>query len=49
MNAQQGVEALRHARRLWRSDDRIETYAAILLVAIFLGWPTYRAWKASRR
>jgi hypothetical protein len=49
MNAQQGIKALRQAQRLWQSDDRFETYAAILLVVIFLGWPTYRAWKASRR
>lgn len=49
MNAQQGVVALQHARRLWEDETKVGTYVAALLVVIFLGWPLFRLWKQSRR
>jgi hypothetical protein len=48
MNAQQGVVALRHARRMWQDETRVGTYIAVLLVAIFVGWPAYSFWKSHR-
>jgi hypothetical protein len=45
MTPQQGVLAVRHARRLWNDETRVGTYAAIVLVTIFVGWPLWRLWR----
>jgi hypothetical protein len=45
VNAQQGVVALQHARRLWEDETKVGTYVAVLLVVIFVGWPLVRLWR----
>jgi hypothetical protein len=49
MHPKQAVEAFQQARRLWSDDTTTGTVAAVLLVALFIGWPAYRLWKPSRR
>jgi hypothetical protein len=48
MHPQQSVEAVRAAWKLWSDETTVGTIAAAILVAIFVGWPAYRLWKASR-
>lgn len=48
MHPKQAVEAVQQARRLWNDETIIGSVAAVVLVAIFLGWPAYRFWKGSR-
>ncbi|WP_157573420.1 hypothetical protein [Haloplanus natans] len=48
MHPKQSVEAVQSAWRLWSDETTAGTVAAVILVAIFVGWPTYRLWKASR-
>jgi hypothetical protein len=48
MHPAQTVEAVQQARRLWSDDTTAGTLAAVVLVAIFLGWPAYRFWKGTR-
>jgi len=42
------VEAAKAARRLWRTEGRVGSVAAVLLVVAFFGWPLYRFWRTSR-
>lgn len=42
------VEAARAAHRLWKSDSRLGTFAAVVLLLAFVGWPLFRFWRASR-
>lgn len=48
MHPKQAVEAVQQARRLWNDETTIGSVAAVVLVGIFIGWPAYRFWKASR-
>lgn len=44
----QQAEAARAAYRLWKSESRAGTVAAVVLVVAFLGWPLFQYWRASR-
>ena len=42
------AEAARAAYRLWKTDSRAGSVAAVVLVATFIGWPLFRLWQARR-
>jgi len=42
------AEAARAAYRLWGSDSRLGSVAAVIIVAVFIGWPLLRFWRMYR-
>lgn len=45
----QQAEAARAAYRLWKSESRVGTLAAALLLLVFIGWPLFRFWRGYRQ
>jgi hypothetical protein len=45
MHPKQSVEAVRQAYRLWNDETTVGTVVAVVLVAIFVGWPLFRTYR----
>lgn len=43
---QQQVQAAKWAHRLWSSNDRWESVAAVILVVVVIGVPLYQAYRS---
>jgi hypothetical protein len=43
------IEGLRSAWRLYKSEDRVDTYIAVGIAGVVLGPVLYRVWRQNRR